>query len=764
MPSVDFFLSESDSQLQRKLKKLFYCKAEKSLHKWKFIDELVKSLNSQVNILSQGCLTFLKLSFEFQLKIKAYLGQFDDCFIHPFGNKTISISGYTFRLCKFFFLKHVHMRAVNFEYTGGSGNVSRQEIEFAAFKSHMEPHNEWQHAMNHPEGQKTFGKHKVDLYSPKLKEVLQFHGCQFHCHLPPDCLINTGKSLSDFNRFKTSFESLKLKDESVKNDLLQNYSQEVETYNVQFECLWKKEREGLDFKIFTFTGDEASYNRPTHRLIPRACVRGGLLDVYYLRWKKSLFPNEIFKYADVNSLYPFCAINFPYPVGEYKTLIGPGLSMYVEIKDGAFFYKSEKLVCGSAHVQVRAPKNLKRPFLQYRIFNKLNFLSLCLKCSKNKEKKCRHSNCILESCWMLSDLIMAVKLGYEILAWYEIHYYPETEFILRAYSEILYSEKLKHSGWPNGLDSPEDKQSYCDFINNRMNLPELFRLTLDNVANNPAQRQLAKTMMNNLYGKFSEKIRSKVTEFVRCREALERIAGKHSIHSIIDIRDDDLLQVEYENPLFSSNRNTNIYIGAQINSYARCVMYEHMSKLDRAGANIYSIDTDGIFYSIHQDLDDPLPYSNLCGDFKNMVENSEIMSFFTLGPRNYSLLYVDKEKKMQSILKVKGLVKHSIFREHINHEIFEDFLDSHFESELKSIIIPQMKFCIDKNTKNFAKRFQNFTFHNALYLKRFVQPDSWTTNPRIETLPFGYTQAPKRKNKQIASDVSFLAKKAKRSN
>jgi len=141
LPSIDLFLSESDSPQQRHLKKLFYRKAEKSLSKWKFFEELVKSLNSQVDILSRGCLTFLKLSFEFQVKIKTHIEQFDDCFIHPFGDKTMSISGYTFKLCKFFFLRNIPMRAVKFENTGGSGNVSKPEITFAAYKSFMEPSN-----------------------------------------------------------------------------------------------------------------------------------------------------------------------------------------------------------------------------------------------------------------------------------------------------------------------------------------------------------------------------------------------------------------------------------------------------------------------------------------------------------------------------------------------------------------------------------------------------------------------------------------------
>ena len=748
--------------MQRSLKETYYSQVERDHKEWNFLDELVKSLNSQVDVLFRACLSFLKLSFEFQIKLKSFLNQINDYFIHPFGNTTISISGYTFKVFKFYFLRDIPMHAVNFENTGGTVNVSKQELLFAAFKSFAEPHFEWQHAMNNPDGQKTFGKYHVDLYSPKLKQVLQYHGCQFHCHLPPECSINIGKSMTDTNKFNISFEDLKTKDDKVKCYLLQNHSDDVSSYEVKFECQWKKEQEDFEYQIFYLNGDVATYNRPTHRLIPRACVRGGLLDVYHLRWKKSLFEDEIFKYSDVNSLYPFCAINFPFPVGQYEIIIGEFVKNDITFTEGFHFYKSIKLTCGSAHVRVRPPANLKRPFLQYRILNKLSFLSLCVNCSLNKQKNCNHQSPVLESCWMLSDLNMAIKLGYQIIDWFEIHYYPKTDYILKSYSELLYSEKLKHSGWPEDVSLPDEKQAYCDLINSQMNLPETFKLTLSNVISNPAQRQLAKSLMNNLYGKFSEQIRTTVTEFVQSKEALERISTKNQIQSIIDVRENDLLQVEYDNLFLSSNKNTNIYIGAQINSYARCIMYDHMLSLENAGATIYSVDTDGLFYSIPKNSVDPLPYSNSCGHFKNMVENSEIISFFTLGPRNYSMLYKDKDEKIKSILKVKGLVKHSAMRELINHQVFEDFLDSSFESELKSIIIPQLKFCLDKKTKKFCHKFQNFSFRNKLYLKRFVLSDCMTSNPRIETFPFGYFKSQKRK--AISSGLSSIAKKTKRSN
>lgn len=185
-----------------------------------------------------------------------------------------------------------------------------------------------------------------------------------------------------------------------------------------YECEWDKFRKkvkGLHLykAIFDLT------KRPTNRLIPRITVRGGFTEVYALKWKESDFKDEIFKYSDVNGLYPYVAMNYPFPVGKYEVIISSDLNN-IYIQCNKIFYNDFEIVCGAAHVKVKPPNNLKYPFLQFRIDNEKTVLTLCSVCAKNKQVKCHHSsNRVLISSWIISDLKKALLLGYEIEEWYE---------------------------------------------------------------------------------------------------------------------------------------------------------------------------------------------------------------------------------------------------------------------------------------------------------------------------------------------------------
>ena len=50
---------------------------------------------------------------------------------------------------------------------------------------------------------------------------------------------------------------------------------------------------------------------------------------------------------------------------------------------------------------------------------------------ENPTTKCNHkvnNSLYFESCWMITELDKAVSLGYEILDWFEIHYFEEKSF------------------------------------------------------------------------------------------------------------------------------------------------------------------------------------------------------------------------------------------------------------------------------------------------------------------------------------------------
>jgi len=161
-------------------------------------------------------------------------------------------------------------------------------------------------------------------------------------------------------------------------------------------------------------------------------------------------------------------------------------------------------------------------------------------------------------------------------------------------------------------------------------------------------------------------------------------------------------------------------------------------KIENCGGTVYAVDVDGIFYSLKNNQEDPLTFGNICGDFKNVigVEN-EIVSYYCLGTRNYSILYKTKDKELKSYIRIKGLSLSShCVKDLISPSTYKTFIKSHFHNTVQTIIIPQEKFCIDKRSKIVSKKFQSFTFRNDLFIKRYVRDDN--SDLRIPTFPFGF--------------------------
>ena len=207
-----------------------------------------------------------------------------------------------------------------------------------------------------------------------------------------------------------------------------------------------------------------------------------------------------------------------------------------------------------------------------------------------------------------------------------------------------------------------------------------------------------------------------------------------------------------------SNRNSNIYVGAQVCAYAREVIYDHMMRIEQVGGVIYAVDVDGLFFSLKKDTQDPLCYSTVCGDFKKMVEDStEIVGFYCLGSRNYSLLLQEEGKNCSSVVKIKGLSLSSHALENVlSAETYKYSLQKFFLNELQTVIIPQEKFCINSHTKKIAKKCNNFSFQNDLYIKRFVPLFfCFTPRSRVDTHPFGFRPSLKRKADDEIESILF---------
>ena len=152
---------------------------------------------------------------------------------------------------------------------------------------------------------------------------------------------------------------------------------------------------------------------------------------------KKLFPSENLYFLDINGLYSYCAINFPYMIKKYVILIGRTLEK-LTLTNNSYFYNSKKCF-GSMLVTILPPQNLLFPFLLYRTKSGQTVNTLCRTCAEKKTKNCIHTDLdrALISCYMISEIEFALSLDYKVLAIHECHIYQKSDYILKDFVQHL---------------------------------------------------------------------------------------------------------------------------------------------------------------------------------------------------------------------------------------------------------------------------------------------------------------------------------------
>jgi hypothetical protein len=318
---------------------------------------------------------------------------------------------------------------------------------------------------------------------------------------------------------------------------------------------------------------------------------------------------------------------------------------------------------------------------------------------------------------------------------FEVHFFPQTAFLLKNFVQCLCSFRLKNSGGLDNLQSEAEKEIYCERHNSKMNLPLCFSLTTDNVVNNPSQKAFYKDMLNGFFGKFSQNSNLSKTEIVVSQHRLEELASKFEIVEIYNLSETSVV-VEYENSSPGPNLKGNVYIGAEINAHARVIIHDYIRLLQSFGIQVYAVDTDCLFYSVPNNVPDPLPFSDSIGDFKSVIpENCQVLSYHSLGCRNYTILYKDMDENLHTITKVKGLsLKSAHLSEPIDSAMYERYIESHFQDEYESIILPQIRQMAVKPSSHRVPTLRTFEFKNDLFLKRYVKKN----DSDYKTYPYGY--------------------------
>ena len=570
---------------------------------------------------------------------------------------------------------------------------------------------------------------------------------QFHFHLPPDCLNpkNANRTVDSTNFCGISFKDILKKDTLEKEILLKYFEFDVKKIEEIYECQWKKYKEEnqTEMEVFWSFSGLPKY-RPLNRLVPRATLRGGFIEVYRLKFRTDENPGWTLHFVDANSLYSHIVLTNIFPTGKYEVLLHKNdLKHNITLLWGKFYYKGESMSGDAAHVKILAPSHLYRPFLPYRLNDEFSHLALCKECLRHKRSQhCKHvskeKRCFI-SCYQITDLEKAVELGYEILEWYEIHHYKKRENIFAEFVKILAAQKLRNTNIFE-TDSYAKKIEICNDINQKMkfsNDPDL-RLEPHSVTVNSAQKELFKMMLNSFYGRFALHTNFTHHYFCRSLQEIERYASqKHT--QIIDLFSisDDICEIEVVAPTkIKPNLSGTLYITSEINALARKFIYEKSENIESCGGIILSIDTDAIIFALPPNVKSPLTYSHAFGDFKNVLgDNSIIDSFYSLGPRNYSITYKDFTGTPQHLLKVKGLsTKSSNNCDIISSNVYQDFIEKQFKSDICQIYLPQMRKKVEKQTKKFHEILTYFEFGNDIHAKRYIDK----TQKNYSTYPFGY--------------------------
>jgi len=728
IPPLFKFLLVSDNEIITKKKEDFVSCMTELNYKWNFQRELNRFCDEKLWILTMSCLKFINNCYEFEISLKKSLTLDDKTdLLLPFGFQLCSLSSYTYKLFKLLYLNNENMYCILNEYGHVGKNVSKLEYEWACFNIFEHPEKKFLSAFNNKFGQKYFKEAIPDLYSPVTKEALFFNGCVPHSHYP--CLINKKANKDSISIYGVQSEKANQIFEEKLCRLIENNPNEISKVTIHWECNYLKVKQTQSFERFYKT---ILKPHPLLRLRPRTCVRGSYSDVYKLKWTKISHPNEKLYFLDVNGLFSYACTKFPFMIGKYDILIGEELKD-VKIINNKLCFKNNEMY-GTILLTILPPKNLFRPYLQYRTINNKVVNTLCSKCCEKNSKNCKHTDSerAITSSYFISEINYALHLDYKILNIFECHYYKTSSYIFKDFVTKLNAQKLKSSNIFKNCLSDDEKLQYCNFLNSEMDLTPPFNLTLKNVRNNPSKRFLSKLMANSFFGKFQQKCNTTKTTFVNSQANLEDIFFSNDEIKNIFCFDDKICQLEINSKEIVKRPNfkTNCYIGGLIVSYGKQIIYEYLNIIEANGGIIYQVECDSVLFSLPQNTPIPVRVSDSLGDFKLEIEG-EILSYFSFGPKNYSITY-QHENQVQNSIKISGLsLNNALFKEEITEQLFEEFLNNLETLQKKTISQIRTK----KKPKFEIKTvLQQCSYSNQLTQRRYLQktPNDYTM------FPFGY--------------------------
>lgn len=187
--------------------------------------------------------------------------------------------------------------------------------------------------------------------------------------------------------------------------------------------------------------------------------------------------------------------------------------------------------------------------------------------------------------------------------------------------------------------------------------------------------------------------------------------------------------------LLKPNHKNNIIIGAHVTAFSRIFMHQYLIKLIQNNCKVFLIDTDNFIISCKKGTNVPLPIGASFGEFRiELPKGSEILSFFSLGPKNYALRYL-LDGKMHKIVKLRGISLRNVANDHlIDSKLYEEYQNFALKKKVKETLVPQVRVRTSKFSKTSKYHYQRSFFQSSLHSKRIIDP----TSSNLISFPYGF--------------------------
>jgi hypothetical protein len=266
-----------------------------------------------------------------------------------------------------------------------------------------------------------------------------------------------------------------------------------------------------------------------------------------------------------------------------------------------------------------------------------------------------------------------------------------------------------------------------------MDLKYPFNLSPENIVPNERKRYLHKQIANTFFGKFQQNSNKPKTEYVRSQNDLENIFHSNN-QTITDLfcLNENICQVEVNQKQKQfTNLKTNVYIGGAIVAYGRQIIYDYLNLIELKGGILYQVECDSIIFSLPVDTEIPVKISPSLGCFKHEI-NGEILSFYSFGPKNYSLTYRNHaDAQIKTLTRISGLsLKNSLFQNELSEKLFDDFLKNSDVVQKKTLTQLRTK----KKKMKIETVLDQFTYSNNLTKRRYLDKDL----QELVLFPYGF--------------------------